>query len=87
MPVLRLGIWYVQNSDSRRAIRNHGVTIMAQLLLLFIGIAAFVGGLVLAILAARGATDGFEDQDGFHVGRAPEATTPKSAHPSRESLY
>jgi hypothetical protein len=39
--------------------------------MLLIIVAALVGGGVIAFLASRSAPDGFEDHEGFHVGRTP----------------
>jgi hypothetical protein len=40
--------------------------------LVLAGVAAFVVGVVIALLASRKAPDGYEDQGGFHVGRRKE---------------
>jgi hypothetical protein len=58
---------------------------LAQVLLLFFGATAFIGGIVLALLGARGAPDGFEDQEGFHVGRTPDAAPAESIFPPRKT--
>ena len=55
---------------------------VALFLLVLVGVGAFVGGVVLALLAMRGAPDGFEDQEGFHSGAKPPATRSKLAVPS-----
>jgi len=47
------------------------VSNLAYLLLGLLGAAALVGGMVVALLAARGVQDGFEDQEGFHSGQMP----------------
>jgi hypothetical protein len=44
---------------------------IAIIVLLVLGTAALVGGIVIALLASRNAPDGFEDQEGFHLGRVP----------------
>jgi len=46
--------------------------------MVLIGIAALVGGAVIALLASRSAPDGFEDQEGFHLGRLPPKARPKA---------
>ena len=49
---------------------------IAIIILAAFGIAALVGGAVIALLATRSAPDGFEDQDGFHlVGVRPTPST------------
>jgi hypothetical protein len=41
------------------------------IVILLLVTAALIGGIVIAVLASRRAPDGFEDRDGFHVGRVP----------------
>jgi hypothetical protein len=53
---------------------NSNVLTIAIIVMVLIGVAALVGGLVIALLASRSAPDGFEDQEGFHVGRVPPAS-------------
>jgi hypothetical protein len=53
------------------------VTAVAIIIVVLLGIAAMVGGALIALFASRRAPDGFEDQDGFHVGRLPPATRDK----------
>jgi hypothetical protein len=43
--------------------------------MLLLGIIALVGGGIIALLASHHAPDGFEDEDGFHVERAPGLNT------------
>jgi hypothetical protein len=47
------------------------VVSVAILIMVFLGFAALVGGAVIALLASRSAPDGFEDQEGFHLGGVP----------------
>ena len=47
------------------------VVTIAIIVLVLVGTAALVGGIVIALLASRSAPDGFEDQEGFHLGRVP----------------
>jgi flagellar basal body-associated protein FliL len=49
----------------------------AIIIMVLLGIAALVGGTVIALLASRNAPDGFEDQEGFHLGRLPPAAPRK----------
>jgi hypothetical protein len=44
---------------------------VAIIIVLSLGFAALVGGAVIAVLASRRAPDGFEDQEGFHLGAIP----------------
>ena len=53
------------------------VTTAATIIMFLLGIAATAGGLLIALFASHRAPDGFEDQDGFHVGRLPPATRDK----------
>jgi hypothetical protein len=47
------------------------VVTIAIIVLVLLGMAVLVGGIVIALLASRSAPDGFEDQEGFHLGRVP----------------
>ena len=47
------------------------VVTITIIVLLMLGTAALVGGIVIALLASRSAPDGFEDKEGFHLGRVP----------------
>jgi hypothetical protein len=47
------------------------------IVVVLLGIAALIGGAVIALLASRSAPDGFEDHEGFHVGRVPPSSRPK----------
>jgi hypothetical protein len=49
------------------------VTAVAITIMVLLGFAAIVGGALIALFASRRAPDGFEDQDGFHVGPLPTA--------------
>jgi hypothetical protein len=49
------------------------VTAVAITILVLLGIAALAGGATIVLFASRRAPDGFEDQDGFHVGQLPSA--------------
>jgi hypothetical protein len=53
------------------------VTAVAITIVVLLGIAAMAGGALIALFASRRAPDGFEDQDGFHVGRLPPAALDK----------
>ena len=50
---------------------------VAIIVIVLLGIAALIGGAVIALLASRSAPDGFEDQEGFHLGRVPPSSRPK----------
>ena len=71
-----------------RARRSLGfpVSNFALLLFVLVGLGTFVGGVVLALVALRGAPDGFEDQEGFHAGSEPGARVPRVAIPPGKKL-
>ena len=52
---------------------NPNVLTIAIIVMVLIGVAALLGGLVIVLLASKSAPDGFEDQEGFHHGRVPPA--------------
>ena len=47
------------------------VVTITIIVLILLGAAALIGGIVIALLASRRAPDGFEDHEGFHLGRVP----------------
>jgi hypothetical protein len=49
------------------------VATIAIIIMALLGIVALIGGTLLALLASRNAPDGFEDKEGFHLGRLPPA--------------
>ena len=53
------------------------MTGVAITIMVLLGIVAITGGALIALFASRRAPDGFEDQDGFHIGRLPPATRDK----------
>ena len=54
-------------------------------LFVVLGVGTVVGGVVLTLIALRGAPDGFEDQEGFHAASNPEARGPRAAIPPGEN--
>ena len=61
---------------ARRSVGETGssltnVVTITIIVLILLGLAALAGGIVIALLASRSAPDGFEDQEGFHLGRVP----------------
>jgi hypothetical protein len=53
------------------------VVSIAIIIMVVLGIAAVVGGAVIALLASRSAPDGFEDREGFHLGGVPHGSKPE----------
>lgn len=53
------------------------VATVAFIIMALFGILTLVGGGVIALLASRRAPDGFEDQEGFHMGRVPSEFRPQ----------
>lgn len=53
------------------------VATVAIIVVVLIGLAALVGGAVIALCATRNAPDGFEDHEGFHLGQIPPAARRK----------
>lgn len=58
---------------------------LAYLLLGLLGAAALVGGIVVALLAARGVQDGFEDEEGFHSGKMPGTSAADPVMPAGDN--
>ena len=56
---------------------NYAVSTTAMIIMVALGIAALIGGGIIAFLAARRAPDGFEDKEGFHAEKPPPRSPSK----------
>jgi hypothetical protein len=56
---------------------DHAVVTAAIIIMVLLGIAGLIGGGIIVLVASRRAPNGFEDQEGFHVGEVPPSSREK----------